>query len=74
MLYVMSNQSEGYEPGVYVKDGRERVANSRADAVALVFEGYKPKASEEVDHIVDAGGTTLRTFSTFDDDKEDFLP
>lgn len=29
-----------YQPGTYQKDGKTRVANSAADAVALRFEGY----------------------------------
>jgi hypothetical protein len=31
-----------YAPGTYVKNGRTRVARSAREAVALVFEGYKP--------------------------------
>lgn len=33
-----------YAPGVYVKGDDERVANSARDAVALVFDGFLPKA------------------------------
>jgi hypothetical protein len=29
-----------HEPGEYAKDGRRKQADTRADAVALVFEGY----------------------------------
>lgn len=35
-----------YKPGVYVKDGVEKHANTVARAVALAFEGYRLK--EEV--------------------------
>lgn len=35
-----------YAPGVYVKDGVERNANSARQAVALVFDGFKPKPVE----------------------------
>lgn len=30
-----------YEPGEYVKGGKRKHADTPADAVALVFEGYK---------------------------------
>lgn len=33
-----------YAPGTYVKGDVERVALSSRDAVALAFEGFKPKA------------------------------
>jgi hypothetical protein len=32
-----------YTPVVYVKAGRERTARSASAAVALEFDGYKPK-------------------------------
>lgn len=32
-----------YKPGVYAKDGVERVARTAPAAVALVFEGFKLK-------------------------------
>lgn len=38
-----------YAPGTYVKGDVERVAASSRDAVALVFEGYKPKANAPVE-------------------------
>lgn len=37
------------EPGVYVKDGTEKIAHSRRDAVALTFDGYKRKDNDEVE-------------------------
>lgn len=43
-----------YTPGTYVKGGIERNANSAREAVALVFEGFKPKAVEpEVVEVVE---------------------
>lgn len=36
-----------YKPGIYVKDGVERVANTPSRAVALVFEGFKLKPEEK---------------------------
>lgn len=38
--------SASYEPGVYAKGDDQKVAQSRSDAVALVFDGYKPVKSE----------------------------
>lgn len=43
-----------YEPGVYVKGDDERVANTPARAVALVFEGFSLKET------IPAEGATYR--------------
>lgn len=56
----MSQKNEGvYQPGTYVKGDVVRVARNAAQAVALAFEGFRPKleqvaaagadASEDVD-------------------------
>lgn len=44
----MSENTAPYAPGVYVKGDVERVAQSASAAVALVFDGFKPKASAPV--------------------------
>lgn len=36
-----------YEPGTYVKGNVEREAKNAKQAVALVFEGFKPKPKTE---------------------------
>lgn len=36
----MSDQIKPFEPGIYVKGDKTRRAETRADAVAAVFEGY----------------------------------
>lgn len=33
--------SDTYQPGAYVKGDTTKVANNKAQAVALVFDGYK---------------------------------
>lgn len=35
-----------YEPGIYVKNGVEREARSPRAAVALAFDGWKPKPAD----------------------------
>lgn len=43
-----------YKPGVYAKDGVERVARTASAAVALVFEGFKLKPEAPVEESVEA--------------------
>lgn len=41
--------SDQYAPGTYVKGDSEKVANTAARAVALVFEGYRLKETVPAD-------------------------
>jgi hypothetical protein len=44
----MDMTENSYAPGTYAKGDDVRVANTSRDAVALVFEGFKPVADEPV--------------------------
>lgn len=44
----MSENENPYAPGQYAKGDDVRVANNSRDAVALVFEGFKPVTAEAV--------------------------
>ena len=44
---AMSDQIKPYEPGIYVKGDKTRRAETRADAVAAIFEGYVLDASQD---------------------------
>lgn len=67
-------QNDGtYPTGTYVKDGREKVANSARAAVKLAFEGYtlkeepavEPETAEEQDVDTEFGDNLpVRSFPT----------
>lgn len=58
-----------YVPGFFIKGDSERVATTPAEAVSLVFQGYKRKLAEAVE-LAEAPrpGPTVRKFVDKDDE------
>ena len=50
-----------YKPGTYVKGSAKREAGSAADAVRLVFEGYRPLLHDLDAFAEDSGEVTTST-------------
>lgn len=49
--------TESYAQGVYVKGDQTRVANTKADAVQAVFDGFAPVKSNSEDSSASKGGS-----------------